>query len=91
MIICAAVKFYVKKTDKYVVVPCLRHLDAHSIMYYVGLDDEDCCNYKEGFITNNGDFLDRQEAYQHALECGQLPKNIREHSFNQTLFSEDLY
>jgi hypothetical protein len=38
-----------------------------------------------GFVTDNGIFMNRQEAYQHAFECGQVwGKCIPE------LYSQDL-
>jgi hypothetical protein len=40
----------------------------------------------QGFITIDGNFLDRFQAYNHALECRQVsPKG------SKMLFSEDLY
>lgn len=42
---------------------------------------------EQGFITDQGIFLNRKEALQHAIDCGQLKK---ETVFNY-LFSEDLW
>lgn len=48
----------------------------------------------QGFVTHAGEFLNRQEAARHAIECGQVivgHANIR-HAFNgRELFSEDLW
>ena len=39
----------------------------------------------QGFVTDTGEFLDRVQAMEHSLECGQLKeRKIR-------LFSEDLW
>ncbi len=44
---------------------------------------------RRGFVTNNGHFVDRIEAFEIAIECGQIkepgPNRIR------MLLSEDLY
>ena len=40
---------------------------------------------EQGFITNEGKFVDRVEAAKIAFECGQIKKEKR------ILFSEDLY
>jgi len=43
---------------------------------------------EQGFVTDEGEFLNREEAAEHALTCGQ----IAELKFSKTLlFSEDLY
>lgn len=43
---------------------------------------------EQGFVTDEGEFLSREQAAEHALKCGQ----IAELKFNRTLlFSEDLY
>lgn len=42
-------------------------------------------NITQGFISNTGDFLTREEAAKIAFEANQITKEIK------TLFSEDLY
>ena len=43
---------------------------------------------EQGFVTNSGEFVNRQDAALIALACGQ----IRELKYSKTeLFSEDLY
>jgi len=43
---------------------------------------------EQGFLDDNGNFLDRKKAAIHALSCGQ----IKELKYNSTeLFSEDLW
>jgi hypothetical protein len=39
----------------------------------------------QGFVTDTGEFLDRQQAACHAFECGQVD------CIQKTLFSEDLW
>lgn len=42
----------------------------------------------QGFVDDKGNFLDREQAAKHALECKQIEKL----KFSSTdLFSEDLY
>lgn len=40
---------------------------------------------KQGFVTKDGEFVDRKEAAEIAFKCGQILKPSTE------LFSEDLY
>lgn len=40
---------------------------------------------EQGFITDKGKFVDREEAARIAFECGQISEKKKE------LFSEDLY
>jgi hypothetical protein len=43
---------------------------------------------EHGFVTNEDEFLNREQAAEHALKCGQIEK--LKYSKTQ-LFSEDLY
>lgn len=46
----------------------------------------------QGFLTERGVFLDRREAYTHALECGQPLVGRRPDGYQgDELFSEDLW
>ena len=46
----------------------------------------------EGFMTHKGEFLNREDAWKHAEECGQLSYNTLHYgSTPPVLFSEDLY
>ncbi len=48
----------------------------------------------QGFVDDKGNFLNRKEAAQHALECGQVEtgKAKFQHIFNgETLYSEDVW
>ena len=45
----------------------------------------------EGFMTHKGEFLNREDAWKHAEECGQLSTNVLHTTNHKVLFSEDLY
>ena len=94
MIICAALK--VEKCDDFeeTIVPCFRHGNGFTILHNLCKNT----NYKghviQGFMTHEGKFLDRIEAYDHALKCGQLSATGREFKLQRRedeLYSEDLY
>ncbi len=42
-----------------------------------------------GFVTDTGEFVDRQEAYKIAVSCGQIKDTASDGA--RVLFSEDLY
>ena len=51
-------------------------------------------NEEQGFMTNVGKFLNRKEAFKHALKCGQLSATTRQFKKERNedeLYSEDLY
>lgn len=55
-------------------------------------------NEVQGFLTDTGEFLNRRDAYEHALECGQgVPRRTAMLADNSTLyngteaFSEDFW
>ena len=94
MIICSAIKIQFQRKDRTVetVVPGLRHGDCHDLMYSlsVPMKREEI----DGFIDHEGSFLDRYEAYEHAILCGQLSDTTRtakRERGERQLFSEDLY
>lgn len=92
MLICAAVKFHIEKTDQNVIIPCLRHHYAYEIIRDLGFNPRDGYTViEEGFIDNKNNFLNRKEAYVHAIECGQLSATVRHNIKDNTLYSEDLY
>lgn len=95
MIICAAVKIQVEGLDHETIIPCRRHGDAFGIL-------KDLCyapktQYKEiaqSFITDKNEFIDREQAFIHACQCGQLSQTTKWHKLDNCeneLFSEDLY
>ena len=47
------------------------------------------CRVKQGFLTDNGEFLDRKEALIHVVECGQ-PYYPEGREWNE-LFSEHIF
>ena len=95
MILCAAVDItFVNSKDEVnrLTVCGRRHGDCYKIIRQ--LDNKHTQWSEEGFITNTGDFLNRHDALEHALQCGQLSQSNKwykeEHKENE-LYSEDLY
>lgn len=95
MVLAAAIKYHIKKTDSTVILCGARH--AEIIMQLGSLGFLPRNGYEEieqGFIDNKGQFLNRSEAFEHAKSCGQLCAKIvheREMSGNKDLISEDLW
>lgn len=95
-IICSAIHFddgkkYVhipRNIDTGFVVCGRRHHDCYYSIFVVN-DNRKLLGYKEtqGFLTANNMFLNREEAYELALQTGQLKTTHK----TGTLFSEDLY
>ena len=95
MIICAALLIQIEELDHETIVPCRRHSDGYKLLKDLGYAPKS--KYKvisEGFISNEGKFFDRVQAYEHTLKCGQLSVTTRwykaDHKDNE-LYSEDLY
>jgi hypothetical protein len=95
MIICAAIKIQVEGLDHETIIPCRRHGYGFKMLKDLGFKPR--VGYKEiaqGFIDHDGDFLNRQDAFKHAIECGQLSATTREYKKTNgeiELYSEDLY
>ena len=95
MILAAAIKFKIEKTNKEVILCGARHGDIFAQLERLGF--EPCKGYEEieqGFIDHNNNFLTREEAYKHAKEIGQLSSRIahaRECTYGKKLISEDLW
>lgn len=73
MIIAAAVKFYIEKTNQEVILYGLRHDALFRQLAALGFEPK--VGYKEleqGFITTDGEFLNRKQAYYHAVSCKQI-------------------
>jgi hypothetical protein len=87
-ILCAAVK--ISGAGIYRVVLGRRHSDAIRALKDTGIEWEDLmgCFHTQGFMTSHGNFLTRREAYDVALECGQITGLVTE---EKILVSEDLY
>lgn len=93
MIICAALLVENKETKEQVVMPCFRHGNGLQMIQEFCLRDK-WRVIKQGFITHENVFLNRIEAYKHALSCGQLSaanKWYKEDNREIELYSEDLY
>lgn len=96
MIICATIHVHFAREGKEVeaVIPGLRHADCWALMSTFGLPPKAEWQEVEGFIDHTGAFLDRSEAFRHALACGQLSDTTRtakEDRSEHVLYSEDLY
>ena len=94
MIICAAIQVTFHRAGKPVeaVIPGWRHSSCWELMAALGVPADR--QEVEGFIDHNGAFLDRLEAFEHALQCGQLSDTTRTEKAGRqerALFSEDLY
>lgn len=94
MIICAAIQITFNRSGKPVeaVVPGYRHGNCWELMATLGVpaDREEV----EGFLNHKGEFLDRYDAFDHALQCGQLSDTTRTtkaEKGERQLYSEDLY
>lgn len=96
MIICAAIK--ISHTDimgnplEDLIVCGHRHGNCYQVEKYLDLN---ILNVTEGFITNKGAFVDREVAYKHAINCGQLTAHNKwyrkDNKLPNELYSEDLY
>lgn len=93
MIVCAALKVRLKDADYETMIPCWRHANGYEILRDFDVPKDAIQYIDEGFMTSQGGFLDRKEAYAHALQCGQLPAEIRyqKGSVGAELYSEDIY
>lgn len=95
MIICAALKIQVEGLDHVTIIPCIRHGDGFRILEDLGYAPK--TKYKiieQGFLTQDGVFLDRKEAFDYACEIGQLSATTKQQHlrmYSEELYSEDLY
>ena len=89
MIVKAAVKVFDMRQNKEVILPCHRHSDIPYIFFALGY--KKLVDYKiieEGFLTEDGVFLNRHFAWLDAVTDNQLL--IRDNDC-QTLYTEDLW
>lgn len=95
MLICAALLLQIEGLGHTTTLPCRRHGDGFEILKDLGYYPKTKYKViKQGFIDHNGNFLDRYEAWSHALQCGQLSQSTRwykEDNRDCELYSEDLY
>ena len=94
MIVNACVKFHTHPDSKFMGtvfdIPCHRHGDAfYIISQFVDPSEIDKTKTEQGFLTNDDRFLDRYDAMQHAIACGQLPPGADKEC--KELYSEDLW
>jgi len=74
--------------DRGFVVTGLRHCNCFEILARIYPNREYLKNYRDGFLTSDNRFVNRQEAAIIAIKAGQ----IKELTYSKTdLFSEDLY
>jgi hypothetical protein len=91
MIVSAAIKYHLYPYDDtggVIILPLHRHKDGEYILKTLGIDD--IKTIEEGFLTEDGTFLDRRAAAEHVYECGQLIEGSEE-PYIDVLFSEDLW
>ena len=102
MIASACVRFYTKEYNKtpwddstkvpskMYDIPCHRHADAfYIISQFLSADEIDKNRTEQGFLTQDGTYLNRFQAMDEAIKCGQLPPSAKEEW--PELFSEDLW
>ena len=101
MIASACVRIYTKPVNKtpwrpgpiestMYDIPCHRHADAfYIISQFVDASEIDKSRTEQGFLTHEDQFLDRYDAMQHAIACGQLPPDADKDC--KELYSEDLW
>ena len=71
-------------------IPCHRHADAfYIISQFLGAGEIDKNRTEQGFLTHDGTYLNRFQAMDEAIKCGQLPPSAKEEW--PELFSEDLW
>lgn len=91
MIVSAAVKYHLYPYDDtggIIILPLHRHKDGEYILEILGIDDIEII--EEGFLKDDGSFLNRRAAAEHAYKCGQLIERSEE-PYIDVLFSEDLW
>ena len=89
MIICAAIKD--KETGA--VFGGIRHGFIYSAMKDAGIPKK-FSGVIEGFLDQNGHFYNRKEAFEIAINCGQLSattRQLKREKCELELYSEDLY
>ena len=92
MIICAALLIKVDGLSESIIVTCRRHSDGYKLLKDLGYAPRTQYEIVEdGFVNHKGEFLNRHNAWEHAVECGQIPYNLQKYTSTQILFSEDLY
>ena len=70
-LIAAAIKFYPKDSEYPQIVCAKRHCDCFEWMFKHQVE-YDKITHVQGFLTNTNQFVDRYEAMNMALDCGQV-------------------
>lgn len=93
MIVRAAIKYKIYYLDKEVILPLHRHCDGGIILKAFGFTPDDFEIIEQGFLTEKGEFLSREAALFHAIECGQLEEDPEDLAAitSGVLMSEDLW
>lgn len=90
MITKAAVKIFDIRQNKEVIIPCHRHSDAYEILYSFGYKKNvDYTITKEGFLDEDGTFLNRHAAWLEAIYSRQVSADCD--AMLKELYSEDLW
>ena len=94
MIICAAIKLIMNNMAQTSIVVCgRRHADCFEIISQLNSNWKGATKI-QGFINHKNEFLDREQAFEHAKEIGQCNATQRwywqDHRQSE-LYSEDLY
>lgn len=64
----------------------------HNVIRHMSQDKVDYKNNKEGFLDDQGNFLDRYEAYNLAVSTGQINRRKGEQFYQgPELYSEDIW
>ena len=92
MIICAAIKLKIANAEQ--IICGRRHNDCFNTIKQLNSNWTNASKI-QGFITHTGEFLDRGQAWKHAIECGQLSLSAhwlhKDNNWPAELVSEDLY
>lgn len=94
MIISSAIKIKLKSSDESVIIHCYRHHYGYFMLKQLGFQPGDYEKVSSGFIDHKGTYMNREQAYEHALQCGQISATMREQKEKnkcKELFSEDIF
>ncbi|MBR2861586.1 MAG: hypothetical protein IKB86_07090 [Clostridia bacterium] len=97
MIICAAIDVtFTNANGKTIqtIISGHRHANCWELMHVLELPPKSKRKEIEGFLDHKGAFLNRRDAFKHALECGQLSDTVltyKQEKMERELYSEDLY
>ena len=92
MITHAVVIFHTKEIygDRTIEIPCHRHGDAfYIISQLLDAEELDKTRTEQGFLTHDDRFLNRYDAMQEAIKCGQVAPGSDK--LCAELYSEDLW